>query len=206
MDAPVYARPAISLIASGIGPHKVDLYIGGSDGARDMDLLKRRGITIVVNCAVNLDINLVREEEVAVNDDLCASGYADIRYYKLGMIDGDGSPDTMMLGAYYILDGALRQTMPKRPTYPFVDGGNILVNCRGGRSRSVSLVALFLHKQQPHLFPTLDAAIAHIRERRELRPDEWFETPKPMLYEAARRASHWIDLVEASRAEANING
>ena len=87
----------------------------------------------------NLDINLVREEEVSINDDLCASGYAAVRYYKLGMIDGDGSPDTMMLGAYYILDGALRQTMPKRETYPFADGGNILVNCRGGRSRSVSL-------------------------------------------------------------------
>ena len=58
--------------------------------------------------------------------------------------------------------------MPKRATYPFADGGNILVNCRGGRSRSVSLVALFLHKQQPHLFPTLDAAVAHIREHREL--------------------------------------
>lgn len=201
MDAPVYTRPAISLIARELGPHSADLYIGGSDGARDLDLLKRHGISIVVNCAINLDINLVREEEVSINDDLCASGYAAVRYYKLGMIDGDGSPDTMMLGAYYILDGALRQTMPKRATYPFADGGNILVNCRGGRSRSVSLVALFLHKQQPHLFPTLDAAVAHIREHRELRPDEWFETPKPMLYEAARRASAWIDLVEASRLE-----
>ncbi|OCP08369.1 MULTISPECIES: dual specificity protein phosphatase [unclassified Ensifer] len=205
MDAPVYPRPAISLIATGLRPHNADLYIGGSDGARDLDLLKRHGITIVVNCAINLDINLVREEEIAVNDDLCASGYADIRYYKLGMIDGDGSPDTMMLGAYYILDGALRQRMPKRATYPFTDGGNVLVNCRGGRSRSVSLVALFLHKQQPHLFPTLDAAVSHIREHRELRPDEWFETPKPMLYEAAHRASAWIDLVEASRAETSTD-
>ena len=80
-----------------------------------------------------------------------------------------------------------------------LDGGNILVNCRGGRSRSVSLVALFLHKQQPHLFPTLDAAVAHIREHRELRPDEWFETPKPMLYAAARRASDWIDMVDGRK-------
>nr|WP_223737044.1 hypothetical protein [Ensifer adhaerens] len=62
MDAPVYARPAISLIATELGPRRADLYIGGSDGARDMELLKRHGITIVVNCAVNLDINLVREE------------------------------------------------------------------------------------------------------------------------------------------------
>lgn len=195
MDAPVYARPAISLITTGLGPHKSALYIGGSDGARDLALLKRHDIRVVINCAINLDINWVRDVADADSGVLCASGYADIRYYKLGLIDGEGSPDTMMLGAYYILDGALRQAMPKRETYPFADGGNVLVNCRGGRSRSVSLVALFLHKQQPDLFPTLDAAVAHIRERRELRPDEWFETPKPMLYAAARRASSWIDMI-----------
>jgi len=89
--------------------------------------------------------------------------------------------------------------MPKRETYPFADGGNVLVNCRSGRSRSVSLVALFLHKQQPDLYPTLDDALAVIRTKRELRPDEWFETPKPMLYAAARRASDWIDMVEGRK-------
>ena len=72
----------------------------------------------------------------------------------------------------------------------------MLVNCRSGRSRSVALVALFLHKQQPILYPTIDRAIAVIREKRELRPDEWFETPKPMLYAAARRASEWIEMIE----------
>lgn len=197
MDGPVYARPAISLIAEGLGPHNAALYIGGSDGAGDLGLLRRHGITIVVNCAVNLDINLV--QATAEEGDRRAVGYGDIRYYKLGLIDGKGSPDTMMLGAYYILDGALRQTMPKRETYPFADGGNVLVNCRGGRSRSVSLVALFLHKQRPDLYPTLDDALAVIRTRRELRPDEWFETPKPILYAAARRASEWIDMVEGRK-------
>lgn len=66
MDAPVYARPAISLIASGIGPHKSDLYIGGSDGARDLELLKHHGISVVVNCAINLDINWVRERRLTM--------------------------------------------------------------------------------------------------------------------------------------------
>ena len=197
MDGPVYTRPAISLIGEGLGPHGAALYIGGSDGARDLGLLRQHGITTVVNCAVNLDINFV--PAAASEGDLRPTGYGDVRYYKLGLIDGEGSPDTMMLGAYYILDGALRQTMPKRETYPFPDGGNVLVNCRSGRSRSVSLVALFLHKQQPHLYPTLDHAVAVIREKRELRPDEWFETPKPMLYAAARRASEWIDVIEGRK-------
>ena len=200
MDAPVYARPAISLITQALAPHASSLYIGGLEGARDLALLKKHGITIVVNCAINLDINFVRKPTLSEDGTLCASGYSDIRYYKLGMIDGGGSPDTMMLGGYYILQGALNQTLPKRSTYPFEDGGNVLVNCRSGRSRSVSLVGLFLHKQQPHLFPTLDAAIAHIRDKRELRQDEWFETPKPALYDAARRASDWIDLIEDRKA------
>lgn len=197
MDAPVYARPAISLIADDLGPHKSKLYIGGLEGARDLALLKQHDISIVVNCAVNLDMNLVRDPALMEEDDRLATGYGAVRYYKLGMIDGGGSPDSMMLGAYYILDGALRQQMPKRETYPFRDTGNVLVNCRSGRSRSVALVALFLHKQQPHRFPTLDNAVAHIREKRELRPDEWFETPKPMLYDAARKASALIDMIDA---------
>ncbi len=204
MDAPVYARPSISAISEGLKPHNSTLYIGGLEGARDFGLLKRHGISIVVNCAVNLDINVVRDPVNAQDGDLSATGYSPIRYYKLGMIDGGGSPDTMMLGGYYILHGALHQTLPKRETYPFEDGGNVLVNCRSGRSRSVSLVGLYLHKQQPDLFPTLDAAIAHIREKRLLRPDEWFEAPKPMLYDAARRASDWIDLIEAQRARDGV--
>ncbi|MBD9455419.1 MULTISPECIES: dual specificity protein phosphatase [unclassified Rhizobium] len=194
MDGPVYSRPAISLITDGLGPHGSSLYIGGSDGASDLGLLRRHGITTVVNCAVNLDINYVRGEPES--EDVRASGYGDIRYYKVGLIDGEGSPDTMMLGAYYILDGALRQTMPKRHTYPFADGGNVLVNCRSGRSRSVALVALCIYRQQRDLFPTIEDAISHIRERRELRPEEWFETPKPMLLAAAKRASNWIDTIE----------
>jgi len=201
MDAPIYARPDISLIGRGLGPHGADLYIGGREGASNREMLKRHGITVVVNCAVNLDINLVTAPDGPASEEICGSGFANVRYYKVGLIDGEGSPDTMMLGAYYILDGALRQSMPKRETYPFPDGGNILVSCRSGRSRSVSLVALFLHKKQPHLYPTLDAAVSHIREHRELRPDEWFETPKPMLYEAARRASKWIDLIAAAPSD-----
>lgn len=199
MDAPVYARPAISLITEGLGPFDSKLYIGGLEGARDLSLLRAHGIGIVVNCAVNLDVNFVRRPANPEEGDLCATGFSDIRYYKLGMIDGGGSPDTMMLGAYYILHGALHQRLPRRETYPYPDGGNVLVNCRSGRSRSVSLVALYLHRQQPDRFPTLDAAVAHIRDKRELRPDEWFETPKPMLYDAARKASDWIDLIEGAK-------
>lgn len=38
MDGPDHARPAISLIAEGLGPHETALYIGGSDGADNVGL------------------------------------------------------------------------------------------------------------------------------------------------------------------------
>ena len=193
-----YDRPAISLIAEDIGPNGVKMYIGGMEGARDLELLARHDIRVVVNCAVNLDFDFVQDAILAADGQKCAAGYGPLRYFKLGMIDGDGNPQFMLLGGYLILNSALEQVMPKRETYPFKDGGNVLVSCRAGRSRSVALVSLFLHKNHRDRFPTLDDAIAHVRERRELRPDEWYETPKPVLIEAARQASICIDMINTT--------
>jgi hypothetical protein len=50
--------------------------------------------------------------------------------------------------------------------------------------------------QLPKRFPTIDAALVHIRHHRELQPDEWFETPKPMLLDAVKRAAGWIKKIE----------
>lgn len=195
MNSPFYDRPAISEIAQKVGPNSATLYLGGLEGARDLELLRQHDIRVLINCAVNLDFDFVKTPVLEAEGEKCAAGYAPIRYYKLGMIDGDGNPATMLLGGYFIMCGALAQKMPKRETYPFQDGGNVLINCRAGRSRSVALASLFLHKQHPDRFPTLDSAIEHIRTKRELRPDEWFETPKPMLVAAARRAAEWADLI-----------
>ncbi|WP_116655059.1 dual specificity protein phosphatase family protein [Pelagibacterium sediminicola] len=194
--APRYDRPDISLIATEVGKDRISLFIGGSDGARDLDLLRENGITTVINCAVNLDFNYVLDPVLDAEPGKVATGHGALRAYKIGLIDGDGNPGRMMLAGYYILDGALNQRMPERPSYPHRERGNVLVHCRGGRSRSVALVALYLAKNQPHLFPTFEDALAHVRERRELRRDEWFETPKPMLIDAAKRASEAIDLLE----------
>ena len=100
------------------------------------------------------------------------------------------------LPAYYILEGALHQTLPERQSYPVRERGNILVHCRGGRSRSVALVALFLLHHQSDLYPTLADAISHVRKARELHPDEWFETPKQALIDAAQHASDAIRLLD----------
>ena len=83
-------------------------------------------------------------------------GIGAVRYYKLGLIDGPGNPETMMLAGFYLLRGAFEQELPDKHTYPRRERGNVLVNCRGGRSRSVALVALFLHVEMPERYPTLD--------------------------------------------------
>jgi hypothetical protein len=202
--SPRYDRPNLSLIEPDLPGYGVDLFIGGMEGAGDLVGLRERNITTVVNCAVNLDFNYaVSPFPEEANPD-AIYGIGAVRYYKLGLIDGDGNPETMMLAGFYMLRGALSQKLPERPTYPRREKGNVLVNCRGGRSRSVALVALFLHIEARAKYPTLDSALDHVRARRELRPDEWFETPKPMLVDAARRAAEWIALIDSGVAPAGL--
>lgn len=189
-----FKRPNISLIYQNLPVHGVDLYVGGREGASDIALLKAHGISSVLNCAVNLDFNYV--EATSAEGQGVGYGPALIRYYKLGIVDGPGNPQTMMLAGYFQLRGVFEQILPEKPSYPLRERGNVLVNCRAGRSRSVILVALFLHLHVPEEFPNLDDAINHVRRKRELRPEEWHETPKPMLIAAAERTAQWVRLID----------
>lgn len=198
--SPRYDRPPISLIESDIDPYGTSLYVGGMEGASDLDLLRASRITTVVNCAVNLDFNYV-SKPISPEGQPVDYGYGDIRYYKLGLIDGPGNPETMLVAGYYLLRGALDQVLPERHTYPNRERGNVLVNCRGGRSRSVALTALFLHLTLPERYPRLEDALDRVRSQRQLHPDEWFETPKPMLVDAVRRAARWVRMIESDRKD-----
>ena len=186
---PVFEHPTISLIEENLQPGDFDLYIGGTDAARDLDLLRQLNIAVVVNCAVNLDINYLHNPKAPADGEKRAHGPGPIRMYKIGLVDGPGNPKHMMLGGYLLLDGAIRQELPEKASYPNRQKGNVLVHCRGGRSRSTALVALYLHLRAPEKFPTLDEAIKHVREKRSLHPDEWYSAPKPTLIEAARCAA-----------------
>lgn len=184
-DAACARRGPLHLVAQDLGG--VDLYVGNRQAASDPALLARHGIRAVLNCALNLDLNLV--ETPAPDSRNQDFGRAAIRYYKLGLIDGPGNPAEMLLAGYLQLRGLMRQTMPAKVTYPWPSGGHVLVNCRGGRSRSVILVSLFLHLERGQAFPTLEAAIAHVRQMRQLDPVEWPSAPKPVLIEAATWAA-----------------
>lgn len=190
-----YPLPVLSLITQGLAPYGADIFIGGTAAARDIDLLRRHGISTVVNCAVNLDVNYVagpdQGDADGDQDALCRSGTGPFRVFKVGLVDGE-NPRGMMLGGYCILHGALHQTLPEKQSYRTREQGNVLVHCRGGRSRSVALVALYLHLQDPIRFPELEDAITLVREKRELHPDEWSIAPKQELFDAAVAAARGI--------------
>jgi hypothetical protein len=196
-------RPKLSLVAENVKPYGIDIYVGGMQGASDIDMLRAHNITTVINCAVNLDLNYI-SQPLSPAEQTVSFGFGDVRYYKLGLIDGPGNPETMMLAGYYLLKGALEQRLPDEPVYPRRESGNVLVNCRGGRSRSVTLVALFLSIIEPNRFGTLETAIRYVREKRQLQTDILDETPKPILLEAARRARSWIAMIEAESSSGTI--
>ena len=191
--------PKLSRIYQSHPLYGVDIFISGKEGASDRGLLRRNGITTVVNCAVNLDFNFVQQDKIVSDHEGSVYGPGEIRFYKVGLIDGAGNPDTQMVAAHYILRAALEQILPDKPSYPRRDRGSVLVNCRGGRSRSVAVVSLFLHLTLPDEFPTLDDAITFVRLRRELPADEYYKAPKPVLAEAARRAAEWIRMIDAAQ-------
>lgn len=189
----IFQHSTISLIETDLAPGGFSIYIGGTEAARDVALLREHRIAIALNCAVNLDINYVNEPNEMASGEKRAHGTGPVRAFKLGLVDGPGNPETMMLAGFLLLDGAIRQELPEKRSYPQRSRGNVLVHCRGGRSRSTVLVALYLHLMRPESYPNLDAAIAHVRDKRGLHPDEWDSAPKSVLIEAARQA------VEAAR-------
>lgn len=197
-DRPSFEHATISAIESDLHPGDFSLFIGGTEAARDIALLRDHNITIVINCAVNLDINYVNNPNEPADGEKCAHGTGPLRAFKLGLVDGTGNAENMMLAGYYLLDSAIRQKIPEKKSYPQRAAGNVLVHCRGGRSRSTALVALYLHISKPEKFPGLDNAIDHVREKRGLHPDEWYSAPKPVLIEAARIAADRIGKMQAT--------
>ena len=194
----------LSLIYRNHPAYNVDIFVSGKDGASDIEQLRKMNITTVVNCAVNLDFNYVISPKLVIDHKGIDYGPGDIRYYKVGLVDGHGNPDTQMLAAHYILTAALEQTFPDKPSYPRRERGNILVNCRGGRSRSVVVVSLFLHISLPAEFPTLDSAIGFVRKQRNLHQDEWYKAPKPMLIETALKAADWVRSIDETRKNGGV--
>ncbi|MBD0415414.1 dual specificity protein phosphatase family protein [Oryzicola mucosus] len=148
------------------------LFIGNRVAADNANLLSANGITSTMNLAVNIELLPLALPDGSV-----------VRRTHIGLIDGPGNLPQHVLGAVFTLHGILGQASPGKTSYPPHRQGNVLVHCRGGRSRSAGVVALYLHLVHGEAFPSLDAALAHVRKARGLGPTH----PLPDMVGLARR-------------------
>lgn len=140
-----------------VGPYDTTLYLGNGQAACDGELLLAQGITCALNVAVNLPL-----APLILPDGML------LRRNHVGLIDGGGNAAPHLLAAVLALAGLLTQASPGKANYPDHRPGNILVHCLGGRSRSVAVLALFLHLALPERYPTLKDALDHLRQVRGL--------------------------------------
>ncbi|MBY6089427.1 dual specificity protein phosphatase family protein [Maritimibacter alkaliphilus] len=160
------ARPLLFPV-SAAEPGLTQLWLGNLTAAEDAQALEAAGITATLNLAINIFPGPVQ----------LPSG-VHVRRYQIGMLDGPGNDPAMLAAAVQLVDGLAGVYVPGKPHYPPHAKGGLLVHCRGGRSRSVTVLALWLHLRRREDFPTLDAALHHLRQVRG--QDESYPLP-PMI-------------------------
>lgn len=165
--------PVLVPILPGIGAAGRTLFIGNAVAANDARLLLDNGVTSTMNLAVNIELPPLSLGDGTV-----------VRRTHIGLIDGPGNIPQHLLGAVFVLQGILSQKSPGKAHYPPHRAGNVLVHCRGGRSRSASVIALYLHLYWPERFPIFDNALSHVRSCRGL--DE--TQPQAAMLDLCRQA------------------
>ena len=150
-------RPLLFPVIDGFGPHAKTLFLGNLAAAEDAGCLLGAGITETLNVSINM-----------FPGPLTLSDGTHIRRYQIGMIDGAGNDPHLLAAAVYTVEGLMRGYVPAKPHYPKHRKGNVLVHCRGGRSRSVALIALWLSAFAADRFASLERALAHLRQLRGL--------------------------------------
>ncbi|XBS68551.1 protein phosphatase [Acerihabitans sp. KWT182] len=155
------SRPLLWLVENHVGPYDATLFLGNGLAASDGGLLAAKGITSALNVAVNLPL-----APLTLPDGML------LRRSHVGLIDGRGNTPPHLLAAMLALVGLLTQASPGKSGYPAHRPGNILVHCRGGRSRAVAVLALFLHLGLTDRYPTLKDAFDHLRGVRGLDNNE----------------------------------
>ncbi|GGG66470.1 protein phosphatase [Salipiger pallidus] len=143
------------------------LWLGNLTAAEDGEALQEAGISASLNLAMNIFPGPLQRPDGTW-----------VRRYQIGMIDGPGNAPQTLAAAVMLLDGLALTFTEGKPHYPPSTKGGLLVHCRGGRSRSVTVLALWLYWRQPERYPTFEAALDAMRTLR--RQDDSYPLP-PML-------------------------
>lgn len=151
------SRPLLIKLVPVAGQSHRWLYLGNGPAAQDAYLLHQHNITSALNMAVNLQLG-----------DLALPDGTWLRRTQIGLIDGAGNTMNHLLAGVLALDGLLGQASPGKLSYPPHRAANVLIHCRGGRSRSVAVLALYLYFTQQEKFPTPEAALTFLRTLRGL--------------------------------------
>ncbi|WP_244370561.1 dual specificity protein phosphatase [Rahnella sp. ChDrAdgB13] len=151
------SRPLLIKLVPVTGQSHRWLYLGNGPAAQDAYLLHQHNITSALNMAVNLQLG-----NLALPDGTW------LRRTQIGLIDGAGNTVNHLLAGVLALDGLLGQASPGKRSYPPHRAANVLVHCRGGRSRSVAVLALYLYFTQQDKFPTPETALTFLRTLRGL--------------------------------------
>lgn len=151
------SRPLLIKLIPVAGQSHRWLYLGNGPAAQDAYLLHQHNITSALNMAVNLQLG-----------DLALPDGTWLRRTQIGLIDGAGNTMNHLLAGVLALDGLLGQASPGKISYPPHRAANVLIHCRGGRSRSVAVLALYLYFTQQEKFPTPEAALTFLRALRSL--------------------------------------
>lgn len=160
-------RPLLWQVSDAPGPGLGALWLGNLPAAEDGAALQQAGIAASLNLAMNIFPGpLVRPDGLH------------LRRYQIGLLDGPGNAPESLAAAVTLIDGLAAIYTEGKPHYPAHARGGLLVHCRGGRSRSVTVLALWLHLRRPAEFPRFEDALAHLRALRGL--DDGYPLP-PML-------------------------
>ncbi|SDG97818.1 dual specificity protein phosphatase family protein [Alloyangia pacifica] len=159
--------PLLWQIPGEIGPGLDALWLGNLPAAEDRAALQRARIGASLNLAMNI-----------FPGPLLRPDGTHLRRYQIGLLDGPGNAPETLAAAVTLIDGLAAVYTEGKPHYPAHEKGGLLVHCRGGRSRSVTVLALWLHLRRPAEFPRFEEALAYLRALRGL--DETYPLP-PML-------------------------
>lgn len=151
------AVPVLLPVVDAPGPGLDRLWLGNLTAVEDPQAMDRAGATASLNLAINIFPGPLTLPDGSM-----------VRRYQLGMIDGAGNAPEMLAAAVMLIDALAAGHMPGKPHYPPHRPGGLVVHCRGGRSRSVTVLALWLHLRRGADFPTLTAALDHMRGVRGL--------------------------------------